>query len=82
VTVGFAAESSDLIAHAQEKLSAKHLDMIVANDISAHDAGFDVDTNRVVYLYADGRSEESSLLPKAEIADQIIQRLSSLLTAE
>jgi len=54
VTVGFAAESQDLIKQATLKLHGKKLDLIVANDILAADAGFAVDTNRVTLLFADG----------------------------
>ena len=50
VTVGFAAESQDVIANAQEKLARKKLDLIVANDITAAEAGFEVDTNRVFLI--------------------------------
>lgn len=70
--VGFAAESRDLLENAQAKLRAKSLDFIVANDISATDAGFETDTNRVVLLFADGRSETLPLMSKAEVAERVI----------
>ena len=54
VVVGFAAESEHLLAHARAKLERKGLDFLIANDITAPDAGFEVDTNRVVILGADG----------------------------
>ena len=73
--VGFAAESQDLIANAEKKLKAKNLDMIAANDISASDAGFGVDTNRVTLLFPDGRKEELPLSSKAEIAAKIIKKI-------
>jgi phosphopantothenoylcysteine decarboxylase/phosphopantothenate--cysteine ligase len=79
VVVGFAAESQDLEQNAAKKLAAKKLDMIVANDISAADAGFAVDTNRVTLLYADGRREELPLQSKAEVAEEVIQRVIVLL---
>jgi phosphopantothenoylcysteine decarboxylase/phosphopantothenate--cysteine ligase len=76
---GFAAESRDLLENASEKLKAKHLDLIVANDISARDAGFGVDTNRVTLLFADGRQETLPLMNKAEVAHTIVERVAALL---
>jgi len=73
--VGFAAESQDLLKNAQSKLERKRLDMIVANDILAQDAGFEVDTNRVVLLFADGRSQNLPVQEKAEIAEAILQQI-------
>ena len=75
IVVGFAAETEDLLANAQAKLRQKGLDLIVANDVSATDAGFEVDTNRVTLLWADGQSETLPLLSKAEVAERIIERL-------
>ncbi len=76
-TIGFAAESRDLLANAHTKLQAKALDMIVANDINAQDAGFNVDTNRVILLYASDQrpQEELPLLSKDQVAQEVIQRL-------
>jgi phosphopantothenoylcysteine decarboxylase/phosphopantothenate--cysteine ligase len=48
--VGFAAETEDLVGRATEKLRQKHVDLIVANDVSRGDAGFDVDTNAVTMI--------------------------------
>lgn len=79
VVVGFAAESHDLLANATLKLKSKQLDIIAANDISATDAGFSVDTNRVTLLYADGRREALPLLSKSEVAETIIARIAALL---
>lgn len=79
VVVGFAAESHDLLKNATLKLQSKALDMIVANDISAEDAGFSVDTNRVILLHANGESEALSLLSKFEVAEKIVNRVASLL---
>ncbi|MGB2756768.1 MAG: bifunctional phosphopantothenoylcysteine decarboxylase/phosphopantothenate--cysteine ligase CoaBC, partial [Acidimicrobiia bacterium] len=61
VLVGFAAETAELLANATEKLRAKSLDWLVANDVSAADAGFQVDTNRVILLDSAGRVEELPL---------------------
>jgi phosphopantothenoylcysteine decarboxylase/phosphopantothenate--cysteine ligase len=79
VTVGFAAESQNLLANASEKLKSKKLDMIAANDISASDAGFGVETNRVTLLFADGKREELPLMSKTEVAETIIERIVNLL---
>jgi phosphopantothenoylcysteine decarboxylase/phosphopantothenate--cysteine ligase len=79
VVVGFAAESRDLVENAVAKLSSKQLNFIVANDISAADAGFAVDTNRITLLYADGRRESLPLMSKAEAAEGIIARVAALL---
>ncbi|UYN92617.1 MAG: bifunctional phosphopantothenoylcysteine decarboxylase/phosphopantothenate--cysteine ligase CoaBC [Anaerolineales bacterium] len=77
--VGFAAESNDLLANAQGKLASKGLDMIVANDVSAQDAGFEVDTNRVILLTKEGAQEELPLLSKYEVARRILEKALSLL---
>ncbi len=79
VLVGFAAESQDLLKNAAAKLKAKNLDLIVANDISASDAGFGVDTNRVVLLEASGGSTSLPLMGKDEVAAQVMQRITALL---
>ena len=79
VVVGFAAESRDLLENATIKLQSKKLDIIAANDISATDAGFSVDTNRVTLLYEDGRSEALPLISKFEVAETIIARIAALL---
>jgi phosphopantothenoylcysteine decarboxylase/phosphopantothenate--cysteine ligase len=77
--IGFAAESRNLIENAESKLKSKNLDIIAANDISASDAGFGVDTNRITLLYADGRKESLPLISKMEAAEAIIERLTVLL---
>ena len=77
--VGFAAESRDLLENATLKLKSKGLDFIAANDISAGDAGFAVETNRVTLLFADGRKESLPLMSKTEVAETIIERLAALL---
>lgn len=79
VVVGFAAESKDLLQNAEAKLKSKNLDMIVANDISAPDSGFEVDTNRVTLLFSDLESQPLPLMSKAEVAETIIARLAMLL---
>jgi phosphopantothenoylcysteine decarboxylase/phosphopantothenate--cysteine ligase len=76
--VGFAAETQDLIANAQEKLKKKNLDLIVVNDVSRGDAGFEADTNAVKILYRDGPMEELPLMTKEEVADQLLDRIKIL----
>jgi len=68
VLVGFAAETSDVVAGARAKLRAKHLDLVVANDVSAPGAGFDADTNAVVLVGADGTEQTVPLTEKREVA--------------
>jgi phosphopantothenoylcysteine decarboxylase / phosphopantothenate---cysteine ligase len=75
IMVGFAAESEDLLENARSKMRSKHLDMIVANDISATDSGFAVDDNRVTLLDSMGGVEELPLQSKAEVAATIMQRV-------
>ena len=79
VTVGFAAESRDLLANASEKLKSKGLDFIAANDISANDAGFAVETNRITLLFANGTQEILPLMSKSEAAEKIIEHVARLL---
>jgi len=79
VLVGFAAETDDLLANAEAKLRAKALDLIVANDVSATDAGFEVDTNRVTMLGADGSRESLPLMSKDEVAARIVDRVAAEL---
>ncbi|MBE7433633.1 MAG: bifunctional phosphopantothenoylcysteine decarboxylase/phosphopantothenate--cysteine ligase CoaBC [Anaerolineales bacterium] len=79
VTVGFAAESRDLLQNASEKLKSKGLDFIAANDVSAKDAGFAVETNRLTLLFADGTQERLPLMSKSEAAERIIEHIARLL---
>jgi phosphopantothenoylcysteine decarboxylase/phosphopantothenate--cysteine ligase len=72
--VGFAAETEHVVANAERKMRTKGLDMIVANDVARADAGFEVDTNAVVILDADGRVE-LPLARKDEIAEQILDHV-------
>ena len=75
--VGFAAETDDLIENAQVKIGKKGLAFIAANDVTQSDAGFQVDTNRVVLLDADGQVERLPLLHKYDVAVAILERLMS-----
>jgi phosphopantothenoylcysteine decarboxylase/phosphopantothenate--cysteine ligase len=76
--VGFAAETRDLRARAQAKLTAKAVDLIVANDVGRHDVGFDAEDNEVVLLDRWGEVVELSRRPKAEVADAILDRVQVL----
>ncbi len=77
--VGFAAESENLVANAQEKLRQKQLDFIVANDITTTDSGFDADTNKVLLIDRAGKVEKLPLLSKREVADIVLDRIVKLL---
>ena len=79
VVVGFAAESEHVVENAQAKLAAKNLDLIVANDITAADAGFVASTNRVILIGRDGNVEALPLMSKSAVADQVLERVVILL---
>jgi phosphopantothenoylcysteine decarboxylase/phosphopantothenate--cysteine ligase len=78
VVVGFAAESHDVLAAARRKLARKGCDLLVANDISRSDAGFEADQNAVMLLTPDGEVEELPLLPKSEVSARIFDRIEKL----
>ncbi|HEX3089907.1 MAG TPA: phosphopantothenoylcysteine decarboxylase, partial [Ilumatobacteraceae bacterium] len=73
ILVGFAAETSDLVANAQSKLQRKNLDLIVANDVSAPEVGFQHDTNAVTLLLRDGTTTVVPLTDKRSVARAILQ---------
>ena len=79
ITVGFAAETDDLVENAQKKLIKKNCDLIVANDVLAEGAGFEGDTNIVTLLDQSGNREQLPLLSKREVADQILDRVVTLI---
>lgn len=78
ILVGFAAETENLKENAAAKLKAKNLDMIVANDVSAAGAGFNLETNIVRFIWQDGRSEELPLMSKEKVAGEILDRVMAL----
>ncbi len=80
ILVGFAAETERVREHAQAKLEAKGVDLMVGNDVSAIDSGFEVDTNRAILLHSTG-SEELELLTKVELAELILDRVRDLWEA-
>ncbi len=75
ILVGFAAETDEVEANGRAKLAAKRADLLVVNDVSAADAGFEVDTNRVVILARDGGRTEVDLATKREVADRILDQV-------
>ena len=79
IRVGFAAESENLLRNAKEKLHKKNLDLIVANDITQPNSGFDADSNKVILIDRDGKVTRLPLLPKLEVADKILDRVVALL---
>jgi len=79
IRVGFAAESSNLVENAKQKLQQKRIDLIVANDITASDSGFGADNNRVTIIDRGGKIDSLPLLPKREVADKILDKVASLL---
>ncbi len=81
VLIGFAAESGDPKTRGRAKLVRKKVDLIVANDISRSDAGFDSDANAVTIIAADGDTE-IPLAPKSEIAAAIMDRAEAILSAQ
>ncbi|MBS1819814.1 MAG: bifunctional phosphopantothenoylcysteine decarboxylase/phosphopantothenate--cysteine ligase CoaBC [Acidobacteria bacterium] len=80
VLVGFAAETEDVVARAQAKLRSKQVDLIVANDVSRPDAGFDAETNEVTLVTSDG-VEAVPLQSKARVAAVILDHVERLLAA-
>jgi phosphopantothenoylcysteine decarboxylase/phosphopantothenate--cysteine ligase len=79
IVIGFAAESQNLIENARAKLVSKDLDLIVANDITAHEAGFAAETNRVTLVQRDGTVEALPLMSKTAVAEAVLERAIALL---
>lgn len=78
VVVGFAAERGDVVEAARRKLARKGCDLILANDVSRSDAGFDTDANAGWLIAPDGEAEELPLRPKREIAARLLDRVEKL----
>jgi phosphopantothenoylcysteine decarboxylase/phosphopantothenate--cysteine ligase len=78
--VGFAAESENVVQNARAKLAAKGLDLIVANDITAADSGFEVETNRVALVHRDNTVEKLPLMSKAAVAEAVLDRVVEMLS--
>jgi phosphopantothenoylcysteine decarboxylase/phosphopantothenate--cysteine ligase len=79
VLIGFAAQAGDPVAAARRKLAAKHVDLIVANDVTAPGAGFDVETNQVTLVSRDGIDDALPLMSKRDVARRILDRAEALL---
>jgi len=79
IKVGFAAESDNIVANAKKKLKQKNLDLIAANDITAADSGFDVDTNKITLIDRQGKEEDLPLMSKREAAEKVLDRVVGLL---
>lgn len=79
IKVGFKAETQNLTANAVEKLKKTNLDMIVANDVTAEGSGFGTDTNKVVIIHKNGRTENLPLLTKREVAEEILGRVVGMM---
>jgi phosphopantothenoylcysteine decarboxylase/phosphopantothenate--cysteine ligase len=78
IVVGFAAETERLAEHTRRKLAAKPVDLMVANDVTQRDAGFDVDTNVVTFFSRDGQEKPLPRLTKREVADRIFDEVMRL----
>ncbi len=72
VVVGFAAETEQVLSHAKDKLKGKGLDLIVANDVTQVGGGFCSDNNSAVILSASGEQRAFGLMPKRQLADEIL----------
>ena len=79
ILVGFAAETCNVEEYAKKKLSKKNLDFIVANDVSAKDAGFAVDNNRVQIYFRNGEYEKYPLMSKQELAGIILNKIVEMM---
>ncbi len=79
ITVGFAAETDDLINNARLKIKSKSLDLIAANDVTEEGAGFETDTNIVTLIWPDGSTRSLPKLSKTETAARILDAALVLL---
>jgi phosphopantothenoylcysteine decarboxylase / phosphopantothenate---cysteine ligase len=82
VLIGFAAETTNVIEYGTAKLKKKHLDMLVANDVSTKGAGFQGTTNIGTLLYADGRVEKLEKMSKFALAEIIVDRAAKIIAAK
>jgi phosphopantothenoylcysteine decarboxylase/phosphopantothenate--cysteine ligase len=78
IVVGFAAETEHLRTHARSKLESKHLDLIVANDVTLEGNGFDSDYNTVLLLGSNGLERQLPRLRKIDVANEILNEVVSL----
>ena len=75
IKVGFKAETQNLVDSAREKLYKTNLDLIVANDVTKEGSGFGTDTNEVTIINKNGEAEHLPLMPKRDVADEILDRV-------
>jgi phosphopantothenoylcysteine decarboxylase/phosphopantothenate--cysteine ligase len=78
ILVGFAAETTEHLARAVEKIDKKNLDLIVLNDVSKGDRGFAADSNEVRIIDGQGNDEEIPMMPKEDVADRILDKIKGL----
>ncbi len=81
VVVGFAAETEEIVERARHKLQEKGCDLVLANDVVRGDGGFESDHNAAIFVWPEGDVEELPLLPKSEVAVQLVDRIEKLLGA-
>ena len=79
ILVGFAAETEHVIKYGQDKVARKNLDMLVANDVSKSNAGFNVDTNEGYFLYPDKEPKEMPNMKKSDLARHILREVIDLV---
>lgn len=82
IIVGFAAETENVEQYAREKLRQKNMDMIVANNVTEKNSGFQADTNKVIIISRDGAIEDFPLMRKSDLADVILDRIASLFATK
>jgi phosphopantothenoylcysteine decarboxylase/phosphopantothenate--cysteine ligase len=80
IVVGFAAETESLLTHAKQKLKKKNLDLIVANDVSQPGVGFGSEHNRVTLIDRRGKAKALGKMPKAGLAERILDEVETLLS--
>jgi phosphopantothenoylcysteine decarboxylase / phosphopantothenate---cysteine ligase len=78
IVVGFAAETDHVVQNATAKLQTKHLDLVVANDVTLEGAGFETDTNIVTILFADGRRKPLERMSKLDVAHRVLDEVVGL----
>ncbi len=81
VLIGFAAETEKLRRYAEEKLKKKHLDLIVANDVSRSDVGFSSESNQVTLFFREGKPKSLAKMPKSAVAEAILEEAEALLSS-
>ncbi len=82
ILIGFAAETENLLANAQEKMLRKNVNLLVANDVTKPGAGFNSPTNIVSFLFPDGRRIDFPQMSKLEVARNLVSEIASLLVCK